>query len=363
MLFINNKEANDVLSMKECIIALEDAYGELGKGFAVNKPRTDMFSPNSQANCFHVLKTMAGSLPSKKVAALRVGSNIVGWKNVSGNIRKEGVRNAPGNKFLGLVLLFSTDTGEIISIMHDDVIQKMRVGATLGLAAKYLSNPVAKTVGILGSGGQARTHLSALMCIRGIEEVRVYSPNKKNRDKFATEMSKKFKIKITSVNDPETAVQGTDILCCTTNSVEQVIKPEWLKPGMFVSVVKPAEIGTALQRCNTVVINTSMVVPENFIPGVGRVEMHDPYKILNGGDKDKVLADETQLPWHEFLQLHEVFDNDLIKIIRNTDVTCFLNNIGLGIQFAALGFIAYENASKIGLGSNLAYDMFMQNNF
>jgi len=114
----------------------------------------------------------------------------------------------------------------------------MRVGATAGLAAKYLAREDAATVAMIGSGGMARTHAMAFAEARKIKKIMVYSPTEKNRRAYADEMSRELNLEVTPVGHPEKAVREADIVSCCTDSIVSVIQGEWLKEGSFVSMVK-----------------------------------------------------------------------------------------------------------------------------
>ena len=86
-------------------------------------------------------------------------------------------------------MLFDMDTCEILAMMDDHHISTMRVGATSAVASKYLARKDAKVLGLLGSGEQARTQVTAHLSVRPLTKVKVYSPTKENREKFAREMS------------------------------------------------------------------------------------------------------------------------------------------------------------------------------
>src|SRR6516164_45236 len=71
--------------------------------------------------------TMDGMVSKFEVAAVRLNSDVIQWGAGPGGIRKDKQRTAPGEKFIGLILLFSTRNGEPLAIMPDGVIQRLRV--------------------------------------------------------------------------------------------------------------------------------------------------------------------------------------------------------------------------------------------
>src|SRR6202790_1960160 len=219
-LILSNDDADKLLTMPECIDVLEEAYVELAEGRGVSRTRSDCFAPTSREDALSSLKPMDGVIPKFGVGAVRINSDIVTWPKRGNNVRREKIPAAPGNRYVGLVLLFSTETGEPLAIFPDGVMQRMRVGAANGLGAKYLARQTATTVGILGSGWQAGAQLMAICAVRPIETIRCFSPNAENRVTFSRQMSETLGIDVVPVAQPEEAITGADIVMCATNSVD-----------------------------------------------------------------------------------------------------------------------------------------------
>ncbi len=168
-LILSNDEIEKLLTMPECIDVMEEAYVELAEGRGISRTRSDCFAPTVRDDAIYSLKSMDGVISKFGVGAVRINSDIITWPKKGNNVRREKVPAAPGNRYVGLVLLFSTENGEPLAILPDGVMQRMRVGAANGLGAKYLARKNAKTVGILGSGWQAGAQLSAACAVRPIE--------------------------------------------------------------------------------------------------------------------------------------------------------------------------------------------------
>jgi alanine dehydrogenase len=137
-LFLNNDDIEQVITMKDTMESLEILYRELGEGIAVGAPRSDLHVPtaaakNAEAPMAHYLKSMSGASPHFGTAALRFSSDIVTWRPAGDGIRREKLPTMPGNRWLGIVLLFSSANGELLAIMNDGVLQRMRVGGATGL--------------------------------------------------------------------------------------------------------------------------------------------------------------------------------------------------------------------------------------
>src|SRR4030095_325519 len=192
-LILSNADVEKLLTMPECIEALEESYVELVEGRGVNRPRSDCITPTSNPDAIYGLKSMDGVIPKFGIGAIRINSDIVTFPKKGNNIVREKVPAANG-RYVGLVLLFSSENGEPLAILPDGVMQRMRVGAANGLGAKYLARKDARTVGILGTGWQAGAQLMAICAVRDIKLVRAFSPNREHRETFACEMSERLGI-------------------------------------------------------------------------------------------------------------------------------------------------------------------------
>ena len=170
-LILSNNDVNKVLNMPDCLAILEDAYRGLHAGTAITRRRSDCITPTEREDAVYGFKTMDGVIPSQGVSAVRLNSDIVTWPTVEGTMRRVKVPAAPNDRWVGLVLLFSTSNGEPLAIMPDGVVQRTRVGATNGLGIKYMARENADTIGILGSGWQAGTQLMAACSVRDIKSI------------------------------------------------------------------------------------------------------------------------------------------------------------------------------------------------
>jgi alanine dehydrogenase len=362
MLILNNEEVSELLSMEKCLKALEAAYKELSEGTAVNRPRSDLYLPGTSTGGIYCFKTMEGGLTREKVVALRLNSDVIKWQEKAGRIIKDKVAAAPGNKWVGLVLLFSAETGEPLAIFPDGIIQGIRVAASSALAARCLARQDAAVLGILGSGWQARAHAKAICAVRHIKKILVHSPTKANREKFATEMQAQLQISVDAVNSGETVAEGADILVAATNSVTRVVSPEWLRPGMHVTCVKITELGEeTLRKADRLIIHTHKWAPDNYIPGFNdeKVEAHDPIDMLTEGVQAGTVAPKEPF-WLNAPELKDVIAGKLPGRQSSREITCFNNNIGLGIQFAALGKGIFEDARTKGFGREIPTDWFLE---
>lgn len=359
-LILSNEEIEKLLPMADCLEAVEASFRDLGAGQAVNRPRSDLYSPTPHAGARHVFKSMEGSLPRLGVTALRLNSDVIRWQSGSGGARKVKAPAANG-RWVGLILLFSHETGAPLAILPDGIIQRLRVGATNALAARELAPRDASVYGLLGAGWQAGAQVMAMAMVRELREIRVYSPTPEKRRAFAAEMSERTGVRVIPVDTPLEAVEGAHILGTATNAVTPVIDPDWVAPGVHVTCVKVLEVHPGLvEKCALTVVSTRRWAPDSYIVGRGEdsLRLHDPRAAI-GLQPDAVRADEG-------LDLSTMPDlPDLLsgKVSIPTDpeaATCFINVMGLGTQFAALGDLACRRARAAGLGREIPTEWFLE---
>src|SRR5689334_17310351 len=205
MLLINNQEVEKLFTMKDCLDALEDGYDDLLKGDAVFRPRLDLWMPCDRPDGYYRWGTMEGASRKAGVFAIRMKSDVVYWPDGQ---TEEKYCTKPGT-WCGLVMVFSVRNGEPLAIINDGLIQHMRVGACAGLGVKYFARENASVAGIFGSGGMARTYLEAFDQVRKLKRVKVWSPTRANRERFAREMTGKLDLEVTAVDEPEQVVRDS----------------------------------------------------------------------------------------------------------------------------------------------------------
>jgi alanine dehydrogenase len=367
MLLLTDEEVQQLASADLCLEILEQAYREQGDGWAGSTNRTEIVAANNQSPdqepCYG-LKSMMGAVAGLKTGAIRINSDIITWPSGEHGIKRVKNPKAPGNRYVGLVLLFSTETGELLSLFPDASIQRMRVGATSALGVKYLSRENSETLGIYGSGWQAGSHLMATARVRNIKKTRVYSPNWERCRTFCREMGDLVNMEVFPVKDPREIMDRSDIVLSCTNSLDYVIHGKWLREGMHICSVKSGEIDPeAYARSDLLVMHTRQPGPEDIlvngnqdVPG-GLIKERGSY--IYGFVKSDMLKN---INWSDLPLLSDVIIGKGHQRESEAQISCFGNNLGLGIQFAAVGHAVYQKAKAEGLGKDLPSEWFSQLN-
>lgn len=357
MLVLTENQIAELLTMEECLQAMEEAFREWGRGQAVQRPRSDCSIPSAAPGVLFRFKTMEGGIPKLGTYALRVNIHMTSFPTVEGE-RQQVHWLAVGESMTGFIILFSTDNGEPLALFPDGWFQAMRVGATSGVGAKFLARKDSSVVALLGSGLQGRAMLPALCAVRQITTVRVYSPTKTHRTAFCEEMRDKLSANIIPVDSAEAAVRGADIVACCTNSRDPVVRAQWLEPGMHVTSILPMDLEPEVFRRSSVIITNSRPW--------GKWKDEEDYIYLH----DYVMG-EKEIPrlfqgfrgiidWEATPGLGDLLVGKTVGRSSDDQITLHANTIGLGIQFAAAGAVVYQRARKRGLGHELPTSWFLR---
>jgi alanine dehydrogenase len=234
-LIINNHDVEQVLTMEMTLDALEESYLALAAGEAVCRPRIDIRIPTSAPGKNYQWGTMEGG-STAGYFAIRMKSDIIYETEYNGTVTQEKYCTRPG-LFCGLILLTSIENGEPLAFLNDGHLQHMRVGGDGGIGVKYMANEEAEVVGMLGSGGMARTHMQAFTRVRTIKKLQVFSPTKENREAFGREMAAKYNIEVKVCEKPEDVYKGAHIIAALTDSALEVTDGSLLEPGAHILVV------------------------------------------------------------------------------------------------------------------------------
>jgi alanine dehydrogenase len=363
MLILSNEEIQSFLSIEVCIGALEKAYRSWDTGTAINRPRTDLVMPSATEAGVYAFKSMEAGLYDPPVVAMRVNSDIIRWNQQGNRTIKTKIPAAPGDKYVGLVMLFSTINGEPLAIFPDGVVQRMRVASSSALAARYLAREDARTMALFGSGWQAGSHLPAMCAVRPLTRVNVFSPTKANLDAFVKEMRGKVNAEVRAAESPAEAIRDADIIATTTNSLTRVVSADWVKPGLHLTCVRVPELGDdTIRKVDRLVIHAHQHAPANYVAGYGEegIAAHDAIDIIKKGPAHAHEVNVDHPFWLAAPALKELVTGKAAARQNADESTCFLNNIGIGLQFAAVGAAVFSEAKSRGIGHEIPTDWFLE---
>lgn len=341
-LLLDNDDVRQVLRMRDCVDALAEAFADQAAGRAVDRPRSHTYTDRGEGR-HYLFKSMDGGLIGRGIHALRLTSDLTHEHGPPGSRRRDKIPAAPGERYVGLVLLFDQATLVPLAIVHDGYLQRMRVGATSAVAADRLARADARSVGVVGAGWQAGAQIEGLRTVREVGEVRVYAPTRAKLEAFCAEHD------AVPVGSAREAIEGADIVALATNAYDPVLEAGWLEPGQHVGSVQGHELddGT-LARADLIVVRSRVRATHHYAPG------HAP---LAASEQKRL--DETKVA-------------DLGEIVSGTagrrsldQITLFTGggtggSSGLGTQFAAVARVVHEAARAAGVGRDLPTEWFTQ---
>jgi alanine dehydrogenase len=225
-----------------------------------------------------------------------------------------------------------------------------------------------------GCGHQADAHLPALAQACDLEEGKVYSPTRENREEFAAKMDERLDLSVRAVEDPKDVAAGADIVNCATNSTEPVFDPSWIEPGTHIGSIRPAEFPIDIfdrEEFEKVTITKSeqrsVDITGNTISG--HREEHenvaDPWRFFVA-DADPLSPKLQSLPAERqpvddvaVARLPNVVSGATEGRTSDEEITV-LRQVGHGIAFAAIGHVLYNIAEEEGLGTEVASELLTQ---
>jgi alanine dehydrogenase len=305
MLYLTEQNVRDLLPMADCIGLMQTAFARLASGEALNQPRRRLILPTGSV--LHYMAASDGQYYGTKIYATnpRYGANF-------------------------LFLLYRAADAQPLAMIEANRLGQIRTGAASGLATKLLAREDAATLAIIGSGFQARTQLEAMLAVRTISDVRVWSRDPAKRAAFAAETSTR------AVETAEEAVRGAQIVVTATNAKEPVISSSWVAPGTHLNIM-------GSNQANRREIPAELVRRADLIV----VDSIEQARMESG---DLVMALEEQ-DWSSsrIVELKNVVAGGLPARKTPDQITLF-KSIGLAVEDVIAGAFVYERAREAGIG-------------
>jgi ornithine cyclodeaminase/alanine dehydrogenase-like protein (mu-crystallin family) len=289
MLYLSESDVQELLPMRDAIDVMRKTFEALAQGRAQNQPRRRLILETGS-----VLHSMAGAY-----------GNYFGTKFYSTNPRY-------GAHFY--FVLYDAKTAQPLAMMEANHLGQIRTGAASGYATDLLADPQADTLGIIGSGFQARTQLNAVRAVRPVKTVRVWSRSEEKRRRFAEESS------VTAVDSAEEAVRGARIVVTATNSKDPVLESRWIEPGTMINAMG-SNVANRRELPADLVQRADLIAADSI----------EQAKIEAG---DLLLADH----WSNVMEL-----KDVQRHYHPKQITIF-ESLGLGVEDVAAGAFLYERA-------------------
>ena len=361
MILLNNRDIEQVLTADMTLAALEKSYMDLIGHEAVCRPRIDIRIPTATPGRVYQWGTMEGG-STAGYFAIRMKSDVLEEREYEGARTEEKFCVRPG-LFCGLILLTSIENGEPLALINDGYLQHLRVAADGAIGAKIMSRSDSAVLGMLGSGGMARSHVESLLRVRGIKRIQVYSPTKANRERYVSEMKERHGIEAVAMEDPRDVYRGADILAGCTDSAVPVIKGEWLEEGMHVIAIGGRPDDAARKRFDVTLRLGTAPAPVGR-PELGTADEYLGYaarpqaelwKRFRAGKRAPAVTGEGR-----DVMLADILNGKSPGRKSERQITYSERGNIQGAQFFAVAGKVYELAKARGLGREMPTEWFLQ---
>jgi alanine dehydrogenase len=366
-LLLNNDDVKSILTMPMVMEALEEAYRQTASKDAVCRPRIDLCMPTGDGDRVYQWGTMEGGSSISGYFAIRMKSDVVYEQEYEGVRTQEKFCLRPG-LFCGLILLNSVRTGEPLAILNDGELQHFRVGADSGIGTKLLAKENAEVVGMLGSGGMARSHVPAFLAARpSIRKIQVYSPTREHREAYAREMAAAYELEVVAVEHPRDVFRGADIVAGCTDSAIPLPMAEWLEPGTHVTSVGGRPDDAAFERVDVYLrLGTApapVSLPEWGTPAEAVSYAAQPdspvweshRSMTRGAARARRHGPHTRV-----VSMEDLLNGTAPGRTSGEEITFSERGNLQGAQFWAVAGKVYEAARERGIGHELPTEWFLQ---
>jgi alanine dehydrogenase len=317
---LSEKDVRAVLSMDDLIAAMERALDRFSAG-AVRQPLRSVVEVEAGHAFF-------GSMPAFMREPPVLGTKLVTvyHANVS--------QGLPSH--LATIVLLDADTGALQAIVDGRYITEARTAAVSAASAKHLARADARTLAVIGSGVQARSHIEALTRVRTFDEVRIWSRDAAHVRAVVEELMPHVRTPMRASETLQAAVTGADVIALVTTSREPVLKREWLGDGAHICAVGACRPDQ--REMETAVVRDARVYVDSRAGALA--EAGDIVIPISEG-----AIDES----HIVGELGDVFGGRLAGRGGAEEITVF-KSLGMAVEDLAAAHLAWERASERGLG-------------
>lgn len=314
MLFLTENDVQTLFPISKAIECVTTSFKAQHDGSAINRSRERVFLPETSLHY---------------MAAGYTRENLLGMK----------IYTVSRGAMRFLVLLYDGQSGALLAMLEADHLGRIRTGAASGVATRYMARAEAASIGVIGTGRQARTQLEAVAAVRPLCNAMVFGRDAARREAYAKEMTGKLGFEVKAVESAEAAVRGADVVITATSSRDPVIKGEWLEPGAHVNAIGANMLNrrelddASLSRAALIAVDTIEQAKEeagDLVQGL---------RAIHGG-------------WSSVIELHEIVAGVRSGRGSPCDITIFKSS-GIALwDVISAGYI-YRRAVEAGKGQRI----------
>jgi ornithine cyclodeaminase len=304
----SRSEIERVIEPKQVIAAMERAFAAYSNGEAVVPPVGQLDFEEPPGDC-HI---KYGYLKGGATFTVKIATGF--WKNPQRGLASSN----------GVVLVFSSTTGELLTIFQDEgFLTDMRTAAAGAVAAKYLAPRDIACIGIIGSGLQARLQLDYLREVTTCRRVRLWA---RSADRARAVTVADFDIEV--VASPAEAAAGAQLIVSTTASRSWLLGAADVQPGTHITAV--GADGGGKQELDPRLIALAAVRAVDSLSQCAKF-----------GDCSHAL-DQGLIELKDLVELGQVIQNPALQRRRERDIT-IADLTGVAVQDMAIAELALKN--------------------
>jgi alanine dehydrogenase len=331
---LTETDVKAVLTMDDLVETMSTALQSYSSGDVTQPVRTVISMEGDHA--------FFGLMPAYVRGNAGNGQTGLGAKLVT-VVGSNAARGLPSH--LASILLLDPETGALQALLDGRFITEARTAAVSAVSSRLLARKTSKSLAIIGSGVQARSHLEALSRVHSLRQVTVWSPQKQHRDAFVDEAKTAWcptpipAPTITAVDHAGEAVVGADIIVLVTSSPVPVLEDGWVKPGAHV-------ISVGACRPNQREMDPALVARARlFVDSRGAA-------LVESGDVVLGVQEGRFGPDHIVAELGQLVAGATGRR-SDSEVTIF-KSLGLAVEDVTAAQLAYRRAVERGIGMELA---------
>ncbi len=322
VLILTGEEAKGLLTMKEAIEAVEEAFRFKGRGRTHMPPKLYLYFEKYEGD----LRVMPAYLEEGDIAGVKIVNSH------PNNPKRFGLPTV-----MALMILIDPKNGMPLSVMDGTWLTSMRTGASGGVAASYLARRDSSVIGMVGTGIQARTQLIALKeVLPKIELVKASSLTRRETERYADAMRENLGLNVQPVDTVEEAVVGSDVIVTTTPVTKPIVMNEWIGDGVHINAIGADAPGK--EEVDPQVLKRAKIIVDDLEQAVHSGEINIPLS--------KGIIDEDDI----YTELGEIVAGKKPGRTNDDELTVF-DSTGLAIQDVATAWKVYEKAKTEKVGT------------
>jgi ornithine cyclodeaminase/alanine dehydrogenase len=323
VLILTRDDVRRLIDIDAVIDAVEAAHAALAAGEASQAIDQATSLPQGAG----VMLPMAAAVRSPPVAGVKVLTDVPG--NAAHGLRSQH----------STITLVDPATGQCIAFLDGVEITLHRTAAASAVATRHLARTDAHTLGLVGAGAQARSHLAALRTVCEFSRVTVWSRTRETAERFVADQADSD-IPVEILESPEDVVRSADVLCTLTPSREPLIRGDWFRPGLHVNAVG-APPRPDHRELDSEAVRRSLVVVDDLASSLDR-----------SGEVCVPIAEGVIAAADIHADLGQVILGTRPSRTREDQITLF-NSVGLALQDMATARLVLDRATEAEIGLKL----------